>query len=284
MTGKACLVTGANTGIGKATALGLARMGASVVMVCRSRERGQNALKDIKQQSGNNSISLLLADLSSQVSIRQLIEDIKSQYASLHVLINNAAVIPRERTVTVDNLETQFAVNHLAYFMVTILLLDLLKVSTPARIVNVASDIHRGASINFGDLQSEKGYRHTRVYAETKLSNILFTYELARRLQGVGVTANCLHPGGIRTTNLYADYMGIPRKVGFTRRIMGGSAEKGARTSLYLATSQEMYGVSGKYFLKRKPVESSSESYDKNVAKRLWEVSAELTGLSDFRL
>ena len=280
MAGRICLVTGANAGIGKATAFGLANIGATVVMVCRSRDLGEAALAEIKQKSSNDSISLLVADLASQASIRKLAEDFKGQHPALHVLINNAGIIPRKRLVTEDGFETQFAVNHIAPFLLTNLLLDVLKSSAPARIVTVASDMHRGATIDFDDLQSERSYSPTQVYSRTKLANVLFTCELAKRLQGTKVTANCLHPGVV-ATNLLADAMGIPRPLKSTTRLMGTSPEKGAKTSIYLAVSPAVEGVSGKYFVRQKAVESSEASYDENLASRLWRVSAELTGLSD---
>ncbi len=279
MAGKVCMVTGANAGIGKATAQGLANIGATVVMVCRSRERGEAARREIKEQSSNDRISLLVADLSSQAEIRKLADDFKGQQSKLHVLVNNAGIIPRKREVTVDGFETQFAVNHLAPFLLTNLLLDVLKSSVPARIVTVASDMHRGATIDFDDLQSEKSYGPVRVYCRTKLANVLFTYELARRLEGTGVTANCLHPGVV-ATKLLADAMGVPSALRSTTRLIGSKPEKGAKTSIYLAASPEVEGISGKYFIKQKAVEPSKASSDENVASRLWRVSAELTGIS----
>ncbi|MDZ4338820.1 MAG: SDR family oxidoreductase, partial [candidate division NC10 bacterium] len=246
MSGRICMVTGANAGIGKATALGLAKMGGTVVMVCRSRERGEATLAEIKQESGNASVHLLLADLSSQDDIRRLAAAFNAKVPALHVLINNAGIIPRKRTVTGEGFETQFAVNHLAYFLLTHLLLDILKASAPARIVTVSSQVHHGASIDFDDLQSERAYRPTRVYASTKLANVLFTYELARRLEGTGVTANCLHPGSV-ATNLLADFLPTPLR--FVTKIVGVSPEKGAQTPLYLATSPEVEEVTGKYFV-----------------------------------
>ncbi len=275
MTAKVCIVTGANRGIGKATALGLARMGATVVMVCRSRERGEEALAEIRDETGNGSVALLLADLSSQAQIRHLAEEFMSKHTLLHILINNAGIIPKNRTVTEDGLETQFAVNHLAYFLLTNLLLDVLKSSAPSRIINVSSQVH-GVSIPFDDLQSERSYSPTRVYAWTKLANVLFTYELARRLGGTGVTVNCLHPGTV-ATNMLSDYM--PGGLGFMAKMIGMSPEEGAQTSLYLATSPEVEGVSGKYFVHDRAVQSCKASYDKTVASRLWQVSAELAGL-----
>lgn len=281
MTGKTCLVTGANAGIGKATALGLAQMGANVVLVCRDPGRGQATLNQIQRQSGSDHVSLLLADLSSQASIRQLAAEFKSNHPSLHVLINNAAVIPPKRTLTADGFETQFAVNHLAYFLLTHLLLDRLKSSAPARIVNVSSQAHRrGVSLDFADLQSTCSYYRSRVYARTKLANVVFTYELARRLEGTRVTANCLHPG-IIATNLLGAYIGMPRALRFFTNLLGGSTEQGARTSLYLATSPEVEDISGRYFVDQKAVPSSTESYDEQTAERLWQVSAELTGLRE---
>ena len=280
MHNRICIVTGANAGIGKATALGLAKMGATVVMVCRSRERGEVAMAEIKRKSGNRSVFLLLADLSSQASIRQLTASFKTQYLALHVLVNNAGVVPPKRTVTVDGFETQFAVNHLAYFLLTNLLLDILKANASARIVNIASEVHHGVSIPFNDLQSEKSYSPRKVYAQTKLANVLFTYELARRLAGTGVTANCLHPGVI-VTNLLSDYMGLPRTLRSVTTAIAAGPEKGAQVCLYLATSPELEGVSGKYFVDSATARSSPESYDAGVARRLWEVSAKLTGLNE---
>ena len=279
MAGRVCMVTGANAGIGKATVLGLASIGATVFMVCRSRERGEVALAEIKEKSSNDRVFLLVADLSSQSEIRKLAEDFKRQHSALHVLINNAGIIPRKREVTVDGFETQFAVNHLAPFLLTNLLLDMLKSSAPARIVTVASNMHRGATIDFEDLQSERAYKPLRVYCRTKLANVLFTKELARRLQGTGVTANCLHPGVV-ATKLLADAMGMPRALRSTTRLIGSSPDKGARTSIYLATSPEVEGESGKYFVREREVESSKVSDDENMARRLWRVSAELTELS----
>lgn len=276
MTGKTCMVTGANAGIGRATALGLAKMGANVVMVCRSRERGEAAVMEIKRESGNNSVALLVADLSSLAAVRRLADEFKAKHPTLHVLMNNAGIIPRKRTVTEDGRETQFAVNHLAYFFLTNLLLDVLKASVPARIVNVTSQAHQGASIDFDDLQSERSYRPTRVYKWTKLANVLFTYELARRLKGTGVTVNCVHPGGV-ATNLLSDY--LPRPLRFMTKIVGISPEKGARTPIYLASSPEVEGVTGKYFANQKEARSSKLSYDTALAARLWQVSARLTGL-----
>src|SRR5918993_383875 len=209
MREKICLITGATSGIGRATAMGLANMGAGVVMVGRDRGRGEAAMADIKEKSANTSVDLMLADVSSQEEIRRLADEFKEAYPRLDVLINNAGVFRSERITTADRLETTFAVNHLAYFLLTNLLLDRLKAGAPSRIVNVASADHSNAAIDFDDLQGEKGYRGAKAYSQSKLANVLFTYELARRLQGTGVTANCLHPGVI-ATKLLADYVGVP--------------------------------------------------------------------------
>lgn len=269
MTNKICLVTGANAGIGKATALGLAKTGATVVIVARSRERGAAAQAKIKQESGNQAVDLLLADLSSQADIRQLAAEVKRDYPALHVLINNAGIIPRQRQETEDGLEMQFAVNHLAYFLLTNLLLEQLKASAPTRIINVTSGLHRSGQIDFDDLQSKRSYRPQSVYAMTKLCNVLFTLELARRLAGTDVTANCLHPGMI-ATKLQQDYTGAARSA-------GASPERGAETPLYLATSGEVAGVSGQYFENKRAVPASTTAQDEALAKRLWQISAKLT-------
>jgi NAD(P)-dependent dehydrogenase (short-subunit alcohol dehydrogenase family) len=275
MKGKICLVTGANAGIGRATALGLAQMGATVIMVCRSRERGETVQHEIRAESDNSQVDLLLADLSSQADIRRLAADINANYSALHVLINNAAIIPQQRRETADHLEMQFAVNHLAYFLLTNLLLDKLKASAPARIVNVASQVHASGVIDFDDLQARRHYHASQVYSNTKLANVLFTYELARRLQGSGVTVNCLHPGVV-ATNLLNDYMGVPHG----RRDRGIDTSKGAQTSLYLATSPELAVVSGRYYVNQEERRSTAVAYDETLARRLWQVSAELTGLN----
>ena len=279
MKDKTVLITGANAGIGLTTSVGLAKLGARVLMVSRDEGRGRKAHQLVKEKSGNSDVNLLISDLSDQDSIRKLAREVKEGFGELHVLLNNAAVIPRRREVTGDGFERQFAVNHLAYFLLTGLLIELLKANSPARIVNVSSQVHAGAVINFEDLHSERTYTRTKVYGRTKLANILFTHELARRLEGTGVTTNCLHPG-IVATNLLADAGGLPRKLKAVTRIISVDAEAGARTSVYLASSEEVEGVSGRYFVKERPVDSSPESYDEAVARRLWDVSCEMTGLN----
>lgn len=276
MTGKVCLVTGANSGIGKVTARVLAEMGAHVIMVSRDSQPSRRVLGEIREAAGAESVELFTCDLSSQREIRSLAARLHERYDRLDVLINNAGVIKQQREVTVDGLDATFATNHLAYFLVTNLLLDLIKKSAPARIINVASVAHTSAILDFDDLQSEKAYRAMSVYGRSKLANILFTYELARRLAGTAVTANCLHPGVIATG--IAREMPSPIKLAL--KLLFKRPRKGAETTIYLATSSEVEGVTGKYFVDKKQVTSSAASYDRTVADRLWHVSEELTGLS----
>ncbi len=280
MQGKACMVTGANSGIGKATALGLAQMGANVVMVARDRARGEVAQNEVKAKSGNNSVDLLVADLSSQQSIRQLVENFKQHYEQLHVLINNAGVFMLTRRETVDGLEITFAVNYLAPFLLTNLLLDVLKASAPARIVNVSSEAHENGYIKMDDLQAKKNYRPFRAYGQSKLALVMFTYELARRLQGTGVTANCLHPGFVATNIGQSGVVPVARPVAkFVLSFLGISPEEGAKTSIYLATSTDVEDVTGKYFVKSVISRSAPISYDESLQRQLWEESAKLVKL-----
>ena len=276
MKNKVCLITGANSGIGKVTAFKLAEMGATVIMVCRNQAKGETAMAEIIEKSGNNSIDLMLADISSQKSIRKLSEIFSKKYQRLNVLINNAGGIFGQHQFTEDGVEWTFAVNHLAYFLLTNLLVDMLKLSAPARIVNVASEGHRAATIDFNNLQGEKKYGAMNAYFQSKLANVLFTYELDRRLSGTGVTANCLHPGLVASNfgNSGSKFFRFLVQVAKPFFI---SSEKGAETSVYLASSAEIEGVSGKYFVRKKEVKSSPESYNKSSARKLWTASAELT-------
>ena len=276
MTGRVCVITGATRGIGRASAERLAELGATLVLVARRREDGVSVARELPQPTGAPAAEVVTADLSSQRSIREAAETILARHPRLHVLINNAGSVPRKRETTVDGLEMQFAVNHLAYFLLTNLLLDALRAGAPSRIVNVSSGAHQGGTIDFGDLQSERRYDPVRVYGRTKLANVLFTYELARRLRGTGVTANCLHPGVI-ATKLLADYMNVPLVGGAIARTFGGSPAAGSETSVYLAASPEVEGVTGKYFVERRETRSSRASYDEESQRRLWEVSAQLT-------
>ncbi len=278
IAGKTCVVTGANAGIGKETAIGLAREGALVIMVCRSRERGEKALAEVEEATGSRTVELLLCDMAAFASMRELSEEIHARHDAVHVLVNNAGAILGGRELTVDGIERTFQINHLGYFVVTHLLLDLLRASAPARIVNVASTAHRRAQFEFDNLQGERKYRDLSAYSRSKLYNIAFTYQLARRLEGSGVTANCLHPGVV------ASNFGLSASPAFRTLVRMGrpfliSPERGARTSIYLASSPEVEGVSGEYFDKCRPVRSSEVSYDVASQERLWEISAELTGL-----
>lgn len=279
MKDRIVLVTGANSGIGKVTALELARQGATVVMGCRSAERGAVAREEIVDACGHQDVELMQVDLASQDSIRRFAEEFKKLYDHLDVLVNNAGAYNNSRQTTVDGLELTFAVNHLGYFMPTLLLLDALMASDSARIVNVSSDAHRGQKLNFDDLQSEKKYSGFRVYGQSKLANVLFTYELARRLPAEGITANALHPGFVATGFGRNNGGLISAGIGALGRVIGRKPEEGAETSIYLASSPEVEGVTGKYYSDKKAVRSSPESYDADAAARLWAVSEELTGL-----
>ncbi|MBI3795536.1 MAG: SDR family oxidoreductase [Deltaproteobacteria bacterium] len=279
MQGQICIITGASSGVGKAAALELARTGATVALVCRNSERAETARNEIRMATGNQSIDVLLADLSSQAEIHRLAHEILERYPQIHVLINNAGVLNRERTTTVDGIETVFAVNHLAYYLLTHLLLERLAASGPARIINVASDAHRWGTLDFHDLQNTHGYRVMRVYGQSKLCNILFTRELARRISGTGITANCLHPGGVAT--------GLGWNNGWWAVLIAKglrpflrTPEQGADTVVYLATSPEVEAVSGKYFAERRERQPAPAAQDDDAAKRLWQISAELTGVT----
>lgn len=276
MTGKVCLITGGNSGIGKATAQGLAKLNATVVIVSRDKDKGEATLIEIKSKSGNRNIDAMTADLSSQDSVRELAHDFKGRYKKLHVLINNAGIFLPKRIPTVDGLETTFATNHLGHFLLTNLLVDVLKSSAPSRVINITSSAHRGTKIEFDDLQAEKKYSGYHAYSQSKLANVLFTYQLAKRLEGTGVTANCLHPGVVRTGfgKDVTGLMSILVRVGSPFMM---SADKSARAAIYLATSPELEGVTGKHFSRGKEEKSSTESYDAESAERLWRVSAELT-------
>src|SRR5215471_1079980 len=256
MVGKVCIVTGASAGIGKETALGLARLGATVVMACRDRTRGEEAQRDIKQRSGNDNIELMLCDFSSQHSIKQFASEFIQTHNRLDVLVNNAGVVLRGHSMTEDGLESTFATNHLGYFLVTNLLLDLLKVSVPSRIVNVSSAAHRYGKLDVNAWPTGREYSTFGAYANSKLANVLFTRELAKRLAGTGVTANCLHPGGVGT-NLFR---GLPKFLQTLIKLVTISPESGARTSIYLASSPEVEGISGKYFARRRQQEPSEAS------------------------
>ena len=274
------MVTGATSGIGKATALGLAQQGATVILVARNQGKGEATRQEIRVKSDSDSVDLLLADLSSQQSIRQLAENFKQRYSQLHVLINNAGVYNLTRRETVDGLEMTFAVNQLAPFLLTHLLLDMIKASVPARIVNVSSDSHEAGYINLKDLQSKQHYQSMRAYGQSKLALVLFSYELARRLQGTGVTVNCLHPGFVATNIAQDNIPALLRPlVKFIISLLGSRPEEGAKTAIYLASSPEVEGITGKYFVKSAPKRSAPISYDEALQQQLWEECAKLVKL-----
>ena len=278
MKGKICMITGANSGIGKATALGLAKMGATIIMVCRNKDRGEKALEDIKKEVENGTVDLMIADLSTQKAIHQLVKEFKERYQFLHVLINNAGVNLSRCVLTEDGIETTFAVNYLAQYLLSNLLLDVLQASSPARIVNVASSV-LAKNIDFENLNGEKHYRQLNAYGQSKLAVILFTYELSRRIEGTGVTVNCLHPGYVKT-NMIKNFRKFVKYFYPLIGLFMKKPKKGAKTSIYLASSSEVEGVSGKYFKKRKEVESMKAVYDEEIEKRLWDVSIALTNLN----
>ncbi len=279
MEGKTCVVTGATSGIGRAAALELARQGARVVVVARDAGRGRETAGEIERTAGRGRAALLVADLASLSEVRRLASEIVGAAPRLDVLVNNAGAIHMERRLTADGHEATFAVNHLAGFLLTSLLLPHLRASAPARVVNVASAAHLGGHIEFGDLMGEKGYAGWKAYAQSKLANVLFTYELARRLGTNGVSANCLHPGVVATgfgknrNGLFS--VGVRMAAPFLL-----SPRKGAETAVYLASSREVEGTTGKYFAKCRPARSSPESNDPEVARRLWEVSERLAGIA----
>ncbi|MBC8100347.1 MAG: SDR family oxidoreductase [Armatimonadetes bacterium] len=279
MQGKICMITGANSGIGYETALALAKMGAHVVMVSRNRTKGEAAQSTIKTQSGNPSVDLLIADFSVQQSIHDLAAAFKAKYNRLDVLVNNAGGAVGKRQLTAEGYEMNFAVNHLGYFLLTNLLLDLLKASAPARIVNVTSSAQAFGKINFDDLMLEKNFRTAYAYSQSKAANIIFTYELAKRLAGTGVTANSVHPGAVRTNfgSTSDGFLGIFVVVA---RPFELSPEQGAQTLIYLASSPEVEGVTGKYYHKKRTLKSNSQTYDPAVQQRLWQVSEQLTNIA----
>jgi retinol dehydrogenase 14 len=278
MGGKVVLITGGTSGIGKAVATALAAMGAEVVVTGRSRERGEAAVEEIRRASGKEGVSLALADLTVQAEVRTLAEEFGRSHDRLDVLINNAGAVFSKRVETADGLERTLALNHLAPFLLTNLLLGLIKDSAPSRIITVSSEARRGAEIDFDDLQSERKYRGFPVYGKSKLANILFTYELAERLRGTGVTANCVHPGAV-STNFGMNNGGVMVLLFRALKPFMRTPEQGADTLIYLASSPEVEGVSGRYFGDRKVISSSEEPHDVSAQKRLWEASEELTNL-----
>jgi len=274
--GKICLITGGTNGIGRATARALARMGATVVIVGRNAQKTSQVVTEIRAASGNKNVDSLLADLSSQQEIRRLADEFKSKYTHLHVLLNNAGGTFLTRQISVDGIEMTFALNHLAYFLLTNLLLETMKASAPARIINVSSDAHSRGKIDFDNLQGERSYSSFGPYGSSKLANILFTTELARRLEGTGVTVNALHPG-LTSTGFGKNNPGFLMKImGTVIPLIARSPEKGAETSIYLASSPEVHNITGKYFVDCNVTQPAPQAADTAVARRLWDVSAKL--------
>lgn len=267
MNGRTVLVTGSTDGIGKATALGLARMGARVLLHGRDPEKGRKVREEIARTTGSHQLDLFTEDLSSQKRVRKLAAEVMERHERLHVLINNAGTFQAERRLTEDGLETTLAVNYVAQFLLTHELLGLLEKSSPSRIINIASIAHWDAKVDWNNLQGERWYDGHQAYALSKLCIILFTYELAERLKGSAVTANCLHPGVIKTKLLRAGFGDYP----------GSPPEKGARTPIYLASSPEVERVSGEYFMECRPAKSSPLSYNEGLQERFWELAETYT-------
>jgi retinol dehydrogenase 14 len=278
MAGRTVLITGATSGIGRATALGLARMGAHLTIIGRDRRRTEDAAREIRAAGGGR-VDLFIADMSSQAEVRELAEQVLQSLPRIHVLINNVGGYFDTRHVTADGLERTFALNHLAPFLLTNLLLEKLKQSASARVVTVSSNAQTTGRIDFSNLQGEKSYSGARAYSQSKLANVLFSYELARRLKGTSVTANALHPGVVSTSFGAEDPATVQRIfLPFLRPFMKSPAQ-GAATSIHLASAPELGQVTGRYFANNHPKKSSGPSYDQATAARLWQVSADLVGV-----
>ncbi|HZR81231.1 MAG TPA: SDR family oxidoreductase [Candidatus Binatia bacterium] len=278
LTDKVCIVTGATSGVGRATAIELARRGATVAIVARDPERARATAQEVAAAGGGRQPDVFLADLGRQGDVRRVAQEISARFPAIHLLVNNAGVVNLKRTTTEDGIEATFAVNHLAYFLLTILLLDRLRAGAPARVVNVASDAHKFVrGMNFDDLGFERDYRAMRVYGHSKLANILFTQELARRLAGSGVTVNSVHPGAVATglgkNNGRLAQLAIRALAPFFR-----SPEQGAATSLHVATAPELASVTGRYFKNCREAEPSRAARDPEAARRLWQISEQLVG------
>ncbi len=271
MRDKVCIVTGATGGLGKAIARGLAQLDARVVLACRDKERGERVQWEIVSATGNRALELIFVDLANRTSIRTAAAQFKATHDRLDVLINTAAVFQSKRTTTPDGFETMFVTNHLGPFLLTNLLLDKLRASAPARIINVTAP--STVPLDFDDLQSERKFRALHAFGASKMANLLFTYELARRLDGTGVTVNAVHPGLVKSDLMRES----PRVMNWVVQWMSAAPEKGAETPVYLATSPDVAKVTGKFFKDKKSIESNAYSHDAAVQNRLWEVSAALT-------
>jgi len=283
MDRKLCLVTGATAGIGYYTALEIARMGASVIIIGRDQPKCMAAVKMIQEQTGNPSVEYLLADLSSQAQIRIAARKFYEQHDHLDILVNNAGGFFMRRILSVDGIEMTLAVNHLAYFLLTNLLINALKGNPGARVVNVSSGSHFNQHLDFNNLQLMKFYNPMQAYGRSKLANILFSYEFARRVSGTSITSNALTPGVVATDIWKKVNRWLTPLINPVMQRIGQTPLEGAQTSIYLATSPDVEGITGKYYADKKPIRSNSVSYDLDAARRLWEMSLELVGLVDTR-
>lgn len=282
MKGKKCIVTGGNAGIGYETALAIAREGADLIVVSRNPEKGEAAVEKIKKETGNQQVELLQIDMSSQQSIRAGAEAIRKKWDRLDVLVNNAGTWFSKRVLTEDGIETQFAVNHLAYFLFTRQLLPLLRKATESRVINVASDSHFQGKMHFDDLSLEKKYHGLKAYAQSKLGNVLFTYEFDRRKPDENISIYAVQPGLVKTDIGLKHTLSLHGLVWKIRRMGGVSPAEGAATSIFLASSPEAANQSGMYWDKCKPKSSSKRSYNEEDAARLWKISCELCGIEDY--
>jgi NAD(P)-dependent dehydrogenase (short-subunit alcohol dehydrogenase family) len=277
MMDQICLVTGATSGIGFVTARELALKGATVIVAGRSQAKAQNAADQIRVETGNKQVCSVWADLSSHAEIREMAVEVQRRHSHLDILVNNAGAYFLRRQESVDGYEMTFTTNHLSYFLLTDLLLDLIKASAFARIINVSSNSHYNNPLDFDDLQNKTRYRGMQPYGRSKFANVLFTYELARRLQGSKVSVNALHPGFVRT-NMGKNNGWFARLILPLVQLPGVTPEVGAETTIFLATSPEVNGVTGKYFIKKAAVDSDPATYDQPAAARLWEISAGMVG------
>ncbi|OMF16512.1 short-chain dehydrogenase [Paenibacillus amylolyticus] len=283
MSNQTAIVTGANSGMGLATTIELARQGYHVIMACRSEKRGQEALQEAVRQSGSSAIELMLCDLGSLESIRQFARTFRERHDRLDVLVNNAGVVMVKRKETSDGFEQSIGINHLGHFLLTLLLIEPLKAAKQGRVVNVSSGAYKAGKIHFEDPHLHKGYNPIKSYAQSKLANVLFTRALAGKMSGTSVTVNCLHPGAVGTS------IGVDRNTGFGTRIMAFvgklpfflSPEEGARTAVYLATSPEVVGITGRYYYQQKEQQLKAHAVDDASAERFWTWSEEQVGLRE---
>lgn len=279
MAGKICLVTGTTSGIGKEAARGLAKLGATVVAIARDKQRGEAVVQDIIQSTGNKNVELLLCDLSSIASMKAAAAEFKRRHDKLHVLIHQAGLYTSKRQVTPEGLETLFVVNHLAYFVLTVLLLDVLKPSAPSRIIIGTGGLFVQGTIDFDDLQGEKQFKPMKALAQSKLGNMLLLHELTRRLEGTGVSVTAFEPGAVKT-NLGVGESGLFAVMMAVARFFGQTPEQAAKVPVHLASAPQLEGVTGKYFTHKLQIaDPGKKAQDSEVARKLWDASAKLAGL-----